>query len=109
MAKITVPLHLLDNSIFWLIEKGIEKKEINITVKGNDSLFEFLDYKDNGPGISKELIETESIFEPQFSTKVNGIGIGLPIAGEAAHRNKLDLKAFESDTGVYFRLQSMEE
>ena len=101
--------NLLDNSIFWLIEKGIEKKEINITVKGNDSLFEFLDYKDNGPGISKELIETESIFEPQFSTKVNGIGIGLPIAGEAAHRNKLDLKAFESDTGVYFRLQSMEE
>ncbi|MDN3434874.1 sensor histidine kinase [Pseudoalteromonas sp. APC 3356] len=101
--------NLLDNSIFWLIEKDIKNKEINIIVRGNDSLFEFLDYKDNGPGISKELIETESIFEPQFSTKVNGIGIGLPIAGEAAHRNKLDLKAFESDTGVYFRLQSMEE
>lgn len=101
--------NLLDNSIFWLIEKDVKNKEINIIVRGNDNLFEFLDYKDNGPGISKELIETESIFEPQFSTKVNGIGIGLPIAGEAAHRNKLDLKAFESDTGVYFRLQSMEE
>ncbi|MBO7927975.1 sensor histidine kinase [Pseudoalteromonas sp. K222D] len=101
--------NLLDNSIFWLIEKDIKNKEINIIVRGNGNLFEFLDYKDNGPGISKELIETESIFEPQFSTKVNGIGIGLPIAGEAAHRNKLDLKAFESDTGVYFRLQSMEE
>lgn len=101
--------NLIDNSIFWLVDKNIVDKKIIINVESNNDNFMSLDFKDNGPGISKDLIESESIFEPQFSTKVNGIGIGLPISGEAAHRNNLDLKAFESDSGAYFRLQLMDE
>lgn len=101
--------NLIDNSIFWLVDKNILDKKIIINVESNNDNFMSLDFKDNGPGISKDLIESESIFEPQFSTKVNGIGIGLPISGEAAHRNNLDLKAFESDSGAYFRLQLMDE
>jgi signal transduction histidine kinase len=97
--------NLIDNSIFWLIDKNIPKKSIEIYIHLEDSKFKYIDYKDNGPGISKLLIESEAIFEPEFSTKSNGVGIGLSIAGEAAHRNNLDLKAFESDNGAYFRLQ----
>jgi signal transduction histidine kinase len=97
--------NLIDNSIFWLIDKNILNKSIEINIHLEDSKFKHLDFRDNGPGISKHLIESGAIFEPEFSTKSNGIGIGLSIAGEAAHRNNLDLKVFESDVGAYFRLQ----
>jgi len=97
--------NLLDNSIFWLVNKEIINKSIHISVHTDGSQFSHIDYRDNGPGISKHLIESGAIFEPEFTTKSKGIGIGLSIAGEAAHRNKLDLKAFESDSGAYFRLQ----
>jgi len=49
------------------------------------------------------------IFEPQFSTKPSGTGLGLAIAGEAATRNGLELKAFESERGAWFRLQPKTE
>ncbi len=97
--------NLIDNSIFWLIDKNILNKSIEINIYLEDSKFKHLDFKDNGPGISKHLIESGAIFEPEFSTKSNGVGIGLSIAGEAAHRNNLNLKVFESDVGAYFRLQ----
>ncbi|PKH03570.1 ATP-binding protein [Psychromonas sp. MB-3u-54] len=97
--------NLIDNSIFWLIDKNILNKSIEINIHLEDSKFKHLDFRDNGPGVSKHLIESGAIFEPEFSTKSNGVGIGLSIAGEAAHRNNLDLKIFESDIGAYFRLQ----
>ncbi len=97
--------NLIDNSLFWLTDKNILNKSIKIEVCLEDSKFKHLDFRDNGPGISKHLIETGVVFEPEFSTKLDGVGIGLSIAGEAAHRNNLDLKVFESDTGAYFRLQ----
>ena len=66
---------------------------------------EYVDYRDTGPGIEPRLIASEVIFEPEFSTKPGGHGLGLAIAGEAATRNGLELKAFESASGAYFRLQ----
>ena len=64
----------------------------------------YIDFCDTGPGIESNLIEDNLIFEPQFSTKPGGTGIGLAIAGEAAERNGLKLMALESTTGAYFRL-----
>jgi signal transduction histidine kinase len=72
-------------------------------------VLQYIDYRDTGPGIEDHLIESEVIFEPDFSTKPEGTGLGLAIAGEAATRNGLELKAFASDTGAYFRLQPKEE
>ena len=45
------------------------------------------------------------IFDPEFSTKPDGMGLGLAIAGEAATRNGLELKALEHEGGAWFRLQ----
>jgi C4-dicarboxylate-specific signal transduction histidine kinase len=106
--------NLIDNSIFWMIEKKSPKKWITVHIQGNKSDFELLDYRDTGPGIETYLIESEVIFEPEFSTKIlkdgtRGTGLGLAISGEAAIRNKLELKAFASESGAYFRLQKMED
>lgn len=100
--------NLIDNSIFWMNSMPLPVKEINIFVNFDQGL-QYIDYRDTGPGIEDHLIESGVIFEPDFSTKSEGIGLGLAIAGEAAMRNGLELKAFSSTTGAYFRLQRREE
>lgn len=97
--------NLIDNSIFWISEKHVPKKEIAINIVSSHGTLSFIDYRDTGPGIDNDNIEKDIIFEPGFSTKVDGMGLGLAIAGEAAERNGLTLKALKSDSGAYFRLQ----
>ena len=101
--------NLIENSLYWMEEKGDLGGQIlvDVVVHGNSLLH--IDYRDTGPGIEPDLIASEVIFEPQFSTKPFGTGIGLPIAGEAAARNGLELRACESETGAWFRLQSVLE
>jgi signal transduction histidine kinase len=99
--------NLIDNSIYWLIEKNIKDKAITVNITGKNKKLSYIDYRDTGPGIDSKLIKSEVIFEPQFSTKPSGTGLGLTIAGEAATRNSLELKAYESNKGAYFRLQPL--
>jgi C4-dicarboxylate-specific signal transduction histidine kinase len=101
--------NLIDNSMYWMKEKAALNREINIQLSTQGETLLYVDYRDTGPGIEPSLIASEVIFEPQFSTKPRGTGLGLAIAGEAATRNDLELKAFESETGAYFRLQPKAE
>lgn len=103
----TIMVNLLDNSLFWLVEKECVERRINITVSKVDGGFS-LDYTDSGPGISDELLESGVIFEPEFTTKPNGTGLGLSIAGEAATRNGLILTAVQRDNGAHFNLSTDE-
>jgi signal transduction histidine kinase len=97
--------NLIDNSIYWIKEKKCKKRNISVNIVLNGGDLSYIDYRDSGPGIEPDLIADEIIFEPDFSTKPNGTGLGLAIAGEAALRNNLELKVYESDQGAYFRLQ----
>lgn len=97
--------NLIDNSIYWMKEKDVSQREIIINVVCEGNSLHHIDYRDTGPGIEPDLIASEVIFEPQFTTKQSGTGLGLAIAGEAAIRNGLELKAFESERGAWFRLQ----
>ena len=97
--------NLIDNSLYWISEKETPSREITIDILASGDSLQSIDYRDTGPGIEPNLIASEVIFEPQFSTKPDGMGLGLAIAGEAAERNGLKLKVFESDEGAYFRLQ----
>ena len=97
--------NLIDNSLYWMSQKSGPTRHITIEILTDGGSLSHIDYRDTGPGIEPNLIESEVIFEPQFSTKPEGTGLGLAIASEAAERNGLELKAFESDEGAYFRLQ----
>ena len=101
--------NLIDNSLYWMNEKNSPEQKISVDVVTDGNSLLHIDYRDTGPGIDPGLIASEVIFEPQFSTKPSGTGLGLPIAGEAAARNGLELKAFESETGTWFRLQAVSE
>jgi signal transduction histidine kinase len=97
--------NLIDNSIYWLQSKMDSSKQISISAYEEDEII-IIDYKDNGPGIEKHLIESEVIFEPEFSNKTGGgSGLGLAIAGEAIGRNDGVLKAIFSESGAFFKIE----
>lgn len=96
--------NLVDNSLYWMREKNVLERNIRIELLTvGDSLIH-IDYRDTGPGIEPDLIESEVIFQPDYTTKPDGMGLGLAIAGEAAERNGLKLKVLESEKGAHFRL-----
>jgi len=95
-------MNLIQNSIYWLSTVDKDRK-IHVTVTDeSDGLAIFI--SDNGPGV-KEGTE-ESIFEPYFSTKPNGIGLGLAIVGEimADYDGELSLVKDNLNEGATFKL-----
>ena len=101
----TIFTNLVDNSIFWMVHAGSSTKKIVITIQNEGSSW-YIDYKDSGPGIEPELLQDGVIFEPEFTTKPKGTGtgLGLAIAGEAAQRNGLELRALQNTEGAHFKL-----
>ena len=97
--------NLIDNSLYWIREKKVEIRQITIELNMDGSSLRYIDYRDTGPGIEPDLIESEVIFAPGFTTKPDGTGLGLAIAGEAADRNGLRLEVYKVDQGAHFRLQ----
>lgn len=96
--------NLVENSIYWLGDEKTTKNKIELSASTDDGAL-IIDYRDNGPGIKKEYIESQVIFEPDFTTKPNGTGLGLAIAGEALHRNNGTIKAIHCESGAYFRIE----
>ncbi|WP_298365371.1 ATP-binding protein [uncultured Lutibacter sp.] len=71
---IRVVTNLVKNAIYALSE--VENKKIEVTVEDdNDKVFIIV--ADNGGGISDE--DKDKIFEPKFTTKSSGMGLGLPM------------------------------
>src|SRR5262249_57373468 len=62
-----------------------------------------IDVSDNGPGITADL--TDRIFNPFFTTKPQGSGLGLPIVRKIvdAHDGRIDVNS-SSETGTRFRI-----
>lgn len=75
-----VIVNLLTNSLYWLrrVPKGRRRIAIRTERNPDGSLSVFVE--DSGPGIEAE--NRDRIFEPYFTTRENGVGLGLSIAGE---------------------------
>jgi signal transduction histidine kinase len=75
-----VIVNLLQNSLYWLRQVSKEKRFITVNTRRiAESEVEII-FSDSGPGVDEEI--REMIFEPYFSTKPSGVGLGLTIAGE---------------------------
>ena len=84
-------INLFDNSIFWLSDIDIKEKNITIKLDGNNGK---LIFSDNGPGINKD--DAPYIFEPFYSAKEEGRGLGLYIARQLLER--IDYSIWLADT-----------
>lgn len=78
--------------------------KITITLKEKSEQI-FIDISDTGVGIAKSQFKT--IFQPGFSTKKRGWGLGLSLAKriiEIYHRGKIFIKSSEIGIGTTFRI-----
>lgn len=104
----------LSSSLFsWVIENlvrnSIDAFENNkgiisfaVFEKGNDVI---IDISDNGKGIAKSKFKT--IFQPGFTTKKRGWGLGLSLSKriiEIYHNGKIFLKSSEPNEATTFRI-----
>ncbi|MGM0465986.1 MAG: sensor histidine kinase, partial [Acidobacteriota bacterium] len=86
-AKIkTVFRNILTNAIESIKDRGV----IEIKASSTDDEIS-LDIRDTGSGIQKQMLE--NIFEPYFSTKEGGTGLGLPIAKKILEDHEGSIKA----------------
>ncbi len=100
-----VIINLLQNSLYWLQHVDKDKRSILVSVKrvAPDNLQ--ITFADTGPGIQNDI--REEIFEPYFSKKPEGIGLGLTIAGEIVsdfYGGKLELLEKQDINGAIFRI-----
>jgi signal transduction histidine kinase len=75
--------NIFHNALYWC-KKGTEKPQIRLSAAGP-----LLTISDSGPGISKR--DKDRIFEPGFSRRPFGRGLGLYIAREALRGIGFDL------------------
>lgn len=71
-------VNLIQNSMYWL-ETVTDERKIEVSVEGTDDELSLI-FSDSGPGIKEE--HQQMIFDPYFSTRTDGIGLGLTIVGE---------------------------
>lgn len=98
-------INLLDNSLYWLTNgNDVKSPLISILI---DSVKRQIVFKDNGPGIPPE--NAPYIFDPFFSTKESGRGLGLYIAKQLLGRYgySIQLSQDASKFGAIFDLSFM--
>jgi len=71
-------VNLIQNSMYWL-ESITGVRKIEVSVERLDDELSVI-FSDSGPGIKEE--HQQMIFDPYFSTRPDGVGLGLTIVGE---------------------------
>jgi signal transduction histidine kinase len=100
----TMILNLLTNSLYWL-EKVPSDRRIKVHVTSSDSYIAEIVFSDSGPGIPED--SRDRIFDPYFSLRPDGVGLGLTIAGETAAEYDGSLELLEKGPlpGATFRIR----
>ena len=100
----TMVLNLLTNSLYWL-EKVPSDRKIEVRVNHVESYIAEIVFSDSGPGIPED--SRDRVFDPYFSLKPDGVGLGLTIAGETAAEYNGSLELLEKGPlpGATFRIR----
>lgn len=95
--------HILDNALYWLGQhpagqgQNGPSRHLRITLDRDR-----LSIENNGPRLEKPLLL--QIFEPYFSQKPEGAGLGLTIARDLLSSQGLDIVADNTELGVGFTI-----
>ncbi len=99
-----VILNIVKNAIEAIKESNSRNKNITIRTKKSDSNYVGIYIRDTGPGITNNKIKT--IFEPFYSTKTKGTGMGLSISSTIlkSHAGSLTVES-EPKIGTTFLIR----
>jgi len=95
----TVFANLIENSLFWLSLSDKKHKKITVEAGYFEGDLE-ITFSDTGPGFQGPNLE--SMFEPGFSMRPEGTGLGLALVGEAVDRMNGEIRAAETTEGACF-------
>lgn len=101
-----VIINLLRNSLYWLMKVPQKDRKIAVIVERVRRDTVDVIFSDSGPGVDESI--RDLIFDPYYTTKPNGIGIGLTIAGEIVedfYDGKLELVSGGPLLGATFRMR----
>lgn len=97
--------NLITNSLYWLKSVAKNNREIRVIVeRNNDGSLEII-FSDTGPGVDVKF--RDQIFEPYFSRKPDGHGLGLCLVGEIVHdyyNGTVELLDSGKSGGAVFRI-----
>ena len=97
---IRVVTNLVKNAIQAIPENKEPKIDINVSTSNSDVV---ITVADNGSGVSEENIE--KVFEPKFTTKTSGMGLGLAMVKNIVETYKGTITiASEIDKGTVFKV-----
>ena len=94
-----VLINLVQNAAESMVREGViilRTRDDSILFKGTQSNVALIEVEDNGPGIPSEA--QGRLFEPFFSTRKDGTGLGLPISARIIDRHGGTLE-FETQAG----------
>ena len=97
--------NLIRNAIDAVMQNDVSERLVKVMTSVSDDGFVVLDVLDNGPGIPDDV--KDKIFEPFYSTRHMGLGMGLPIARTIAEAHHAELAIEEpaaSGKGALFRV-----
>jgi hypothetical protein len=100
-----VLVNMLQNSLYWLRQVPPDRRKIAVCVRRKSVDEVEMVFSDSGPGVETEY--RDYIFDPYFSTRPHGIGLGLTIAGEIINKYYAgDLELLDSGPlpGATFRI-----
>jgi signal transduction histidine kinase len=105
-AQLNIPLFewVIENLIRNAVDAMNGNGNITITLS-DQTQFVYIDIADTGKGIPKSKYKT--VFEPGFTTKQRGWGLGLSLTKriiENYHSGKIFVKSSEIDKGTTFRI-----
>jgi signal transduction histidine kinase len=92
-----VLINLCKNALQSLGDQENGKIKISAGISGMGN--QFIEVRDNGPGISPEHID--EIFVPFFTTKNSGSGIGLSLSKQIMHLHGGNIQVASSDNTVF--------
>jgi two-component system sensor histidine kinase FlrB len=95
----------ISNAIVAILENALAVSKANETVSlmaTSDQQMLTITISDQGPGISKEIIN--SLFEPFATTSANGTGLGLSIAKNTIETHRGSIGAESSKNGAVFKI-----
>jgi two-component system, NtrC family, sensor histidine kinase HydH len=102
LEPIPIDSEMMERVFYNLLLNAVQASPqgATVTIRANQSEIAIIDH---GSGIAKD--QTESIFNPFFTTKPNGIGLGLPIVAKIVdeHGGKLTVES-EPGKGSTFRV-----